>query len=294
VGVSIRRPSSVRARLAAVAFLALATTCAGCSSTGAPEARYDLRGTVVEVDREHGEIGIAHEEIPGFMDAMTMSFPVAEWVLGAAAPGDTINAELVVTGSKTRLENVSLSKAPGPNDPDPDNIVEGAPPGTLIPDLTFTNQTNHLVRLRDLDNGLRVVTFIFTRCPLPDYCPLMNQRFQELDAELASEPELARRVSLLSVTLDPDYDTPEVLNTYSKPYLTDDLNVRRWDFATAEPGVIRELAQFVGLVYRSESDQIIHSLRTAVIDPSGKVVRVFRGNDWKAGELRDALREVAR
>jgi protein SCO1/2 len=148
--------------------------------------------------------------------------------------------------------------------------------------------------LKDGDGAVRVITFIFTRCPLPDYCPLMNQRFAELDAALAREPALARRVTLLSVTLDPAYDTPEVLKPYSGPYLDNLASVRRWDFVTAESETIRELAAFMGLVYRSESDQIVHSLRTAVVGPSGTVTKMLRGNDWEAAELVDAVRDAAR
>jgi protein SCO1 len=287
-GQSIRR-----ALLALVVSSTFAALLAACDRKTSEERRYELKGTVVEVDREHGELGVAHEAIPGFMDAMTMSFSVAEWVLAAAAPGDTISAELVVSEGHTRLEKVSLSKAPSPNDPDPENIVEGAAPGEPIPDLTFVNQSGKNVRLRDAD-GVLVVTFIFTRCPLPDYCPLMNQRFVELDSALASEPGLARKVSLLSVTLDPAYDTPAVLDTYSRPYRERDLSVRRWDFVTAEPERIEELAGYFGLLYRSEGDQIVHSLRTAVVGPSGTLFRVFRGNGWKADDLRDAIRDAMR
>jgi protein SCO1 len=291
--VNSGRNEWTRRQWVGVVFCVFAALLAACDRSETAERRYEIRGTVVEVDREHGELGVAHDEIPGFMDAMTMSFSVADWVLAAAAPGDTISAELVVADGHSRLEKVSLSKAPSPNDPDPDNIVEGAAPGEEIPDLTFVNQSGKRVRLRDVD-GVLVVTFIFTRCPLPDYCPLMNQRFAELDSALAKDPAIARKVSLVSVTLDPAYDTPAVLDAYSKPYRERGLSVRSWDFVTAEPEKIEELARYFGLLYRSDGDQIVHSLRTAVVGPSGTLAHVFRGNGWNANELRDAIVDALR
>jgi protein SCO1/2 len=284
-----------RGRAAVVALVVCAMLFAGCGTADrdSGERRYELRGKVVEVDRANGELGVEHEAIPGFMDAMTMSFSVADWVLSAAAPGDAITADLVVIGSDTRLENVSISKAPSTNDPDPENRVSGPALGTAIPDLTFLNQDGRRIALGDLRGEILVITFIYTRCPLPDYCPLMTQRFDELADALALDAPLARRVRLLSVTLDPEYDTPPVLKAYSSPYLGAKRPVPAWEFLTSDPETIRRLAEFFGLLYRTESDQIVHSLRTAVVAPTGGVTKVLRGNRWTADDLLAAVRESA-
>jgi len=275
-----------------VATLSAAAFSGGCGAKSTRAKRYELRGRVVEDDRENNELGVAHEDIPGLMDAMTMSFPADKWVIDAAAPGDTITADLVVDSGTTRLENVGISKAASPNDPDPENTVEGAAIGSVLPDLKFVDQSNRPVALRDLADGFLVVTFIYSRCPLPDYCPLMNQRFQELNTALAADSQLARRVRLLSVTLDPAYDTPAVLDAYSQPFRGAKLAVRDWQFVTGEPTTIGQLASFLGLVYKEDEGLVVHSLRTAVVAPGGTIVRVFRGNEWKADELLGSIRNA--
>jgi protein SCO1/2 len=286
-------PLTRRVATAALAFFGLASLVACWSPSNGGERRYELRGKIVEVDRKHGEVGIAHEAIPGFMDAMTMSFPVADWVLTAAAPGDDITADLVVSGSDSRLENVSLGKAQTVTDPDPENAVAGAAPGSEIPGLKLENQDGRTISLHDYRGRFVIITFIYTRCPLPDYCPLMTQRFAEIDQLVRDDRDLQSRVQLISVTLDPEYDTPEVLSAYARAFHANPETARRWDFVTAQPDTIRQLAEFFGLMYRSESGQIVHSLRTAVVSPSGTVIRVFRGNNWTADEVIAVVRESA-
>ena len=131
-----------------------------------------------------------------------------------------------------------------------------------------------------------VLTFIYTRCPLPDYCPLMTRNFGEIGQSLFKESlAKGRKTRLLSVTIDPAYDTPAILKDYGKRYLPAGMTFRQWSYATGSDEEIQKIASFFGLSYWQENGQIIHGLRTIVISPEGRIVRIFRGNDWQPEEV---------
>jgi protein SCO1/2 len=276
-----------------ILLVAMAALWSGCSRGAVdPRNEYELRGTVVEVDREHRTVTVAHEEIPGYMAAMTMPFQVRDdWAFTALKPGRQIAATLVVQGGRSWLENLSVSEGAG----DAGAVtVAKAPAGAIgseIPDFTLSNQDGRLIRMSQFRGSALLVTFIYTRCPLPDYCPLMTNHFLSLYRSLVKEEPLLARTHLLTVSFDPAFDTPAVLREYAERYLrgeaTDAFN--RWDFATGTAEEIRKMAGYFGLEYWSEGGQIVHSLRTAVISPDGKLVRLYSGNDWTPGDL---LREV--
>lgn len=279
-------------------FIALVISlfASGCQqASGPPQAsanarRYDLTGTVVSVDREHKQVIVSHDPIPGFMDAMTMPFTLyADWAFDVLAPGDRIHATLVVDGDRSWLENPLVVRQE--NAPTQTPSQTSSQPGAEVPPFTLTNQDGKRVNLADLRGQAVVLTFIYTRCPLPDYCPLMTSNFAAINQRLQADAELARRVKLLSITVDPEHDTPPIMRAYAmeRAGLKD---FQRWEFLTGSPDEVRRVATFFGLDYFPEKDQIIHNLRTALISPEGKVVKIYHGNEWKPEEVIVDLRAM--
>ncbi len=282
--------------------LALAASL-GCgrSETGKPggaaEKPYPLKGVVVSVDTGAGQVIVRHEEIPGYMDAMTMPFKVAEpKMLAELRPGDEIEAKLVVGEKASRLEGIVVSRHGSA--PTVQTIPEQGPygkPGDAAPATILVAQDGKPLSLADFKGRAVALTFIFTRCPLPDFCPRMNAQFAEMEASLAKEPALYAKTQLLSVSFDPEHDTPEVLKEYRERFLRGVKGVAptHWKFATGTPEKIKEFATFFGLTYLKSGDQFVHSLATAVIGPDGKVVSIRRGNDWEPPAVIEDLRKAA-
>lgn len=294
---------SEAARLLAY-LLALAPLAAGCSRPASPpppppaahpeppgEQSYPLVGRVVSLDRETGRAAIRHEEIPGFMPAMTMPFDLAgDPVLDELQPGDTIKATLRVGGNGSRLENVIITELAEPNDasPPPPSLLEA---GTLVPDFALTTQDDASLRLSELRGKAVALTFIYTRCPLPDFCPLMDRRFAELARRVRSVPGLADKVRLLSISFDPEHDRPEVLERHARMV---GAQPPLWSFAVAGHDELRRVAPGLGLTYGPSQNEIIHTLSTAVIAPDGRLVTLLRGRDWTVDDLLRALRDAAK
>lgn len=282
----------------ALIFCLVASACASKSKT--PEAsseakRYEVKGKVVTADLSTHKVTIAHEEIKGFMDAMTMPFTLLDdWVYPELKPGALIQATLVVDQGRTWLENPVVSNVVDPNlvGKAEESGVEPAA-GAETPDFTLVNQDGKKINFNQYRGKALVMTFIYTRCPLPDYCPLMTQNFVTINRELQNNPALRDKTHLLSVTVDPDYDKPKVLREYGARYTGSEKDgFQKWEFATGSPEQIKTIAQFFGLNYWQEKDQIIHGLRTAIIAPDGKVVKVYRGNDWKPEDVTKDLEKL--
>jgi protein SCO1 len=270
------------------------------STSNNPEAsssaqRYEVKGKVVSVDQANHKVTIDHEEIKGYMEAMTMPFTLLEdWVYPELKAGALIQATLVVDQGRSWLENPVVSNVVDPNlvSKAEDSGVEPAA-GTETPDFALVNQDGKKISFKQYRGKALVMTFIYTRCPLPDYCPLMTKNFVEVNRELQGKPALRDKTRLLSVTVDPDYDKPKVLREYGARFAgSDNEGFNRWEFATGSPTQIKSVAQFFGLNYWQEKDQIIHGLRTAIITPDGKVVKVYRGNDWKPEDVVKELEKL--
>lgn len=266
---------------------------AGCSKKATNEKRYDFEGRVVAVNAASKEITVSHKDIPGYMMGMTMPFRVKEdWPLQVAKPGDTIRAQLVVTDERSYLDNVTLTQQSA-NAP-PESVGLHLPdPGTVVPDFTFTNQDGRKVKLSSLKGGPVLLTFIYTRCPLPDYCIRMSSNFDDIAKNLKQQPAVWKKTHLLSVSFDP-FDKPNVLKSYGKNYAGDvDPNFQHWEFVTGTPDEIKKAANFFGLVYDPQEGQFIHSLRTALIGPDGKIIEVVHGNQWKPEDMAAKLVKAA-
>jgi protein SCO1/2 len=261
---------------------------------------YPLKGTVVAVDAAERTITIDHADIPGFMPAMTMNFivlPKDAALLESVSAGDQVTARLVVPDSRYWLEDLVVVKkgTPDPNATPRPQAHESHEirPGHELPDVTLVNQDGNTVRLSDYRGRALGLTFVFTRCPLPDFCPLMMTNFAAAHAILIADETQRARTHLLTVSFDTKHDTPEILREYGKPFQRTTPPFTHWELASGTEEAIRTLGGELGLDYVEESRSFTHNLRTAVVDPEGKLVHLFRGNDWRPEELVDKLRRAA-
>jgi protein SCO1/2 len=276
------------------------STSTSTSTSKSPEAskeakKFEVKGKVVSANQEKHEVTIAHEDIKGFMEAMTMPFTLLDdWVYPELKPGAQIQATLVVDQGRTWLENPVVSNVVDPNlvSRSEESGVEPAA-GTETPNFALVNQDGRKISFKQYRGKALIMTFIYTRCPLPDYCPLMTKNFETINRELQNKPALRDKTRLLSVTLDPGYDKPKVLREYGARSIGSDKDgFKRWAFATGSPEQIKSVAQFFGLNYWQENNQIIHGLRTAIITPDGKVAKVYPRNDWKPEDVLKDLEKL--
>lgn len=281
------------------ALLLAAAACERRQGASADAKRYELRGTVVSFNKAQSQVVVSHGEIPGLMEAMTMPYTLREPdAFDAMKPGDQIQATLVVDGDRSWLENPVVTHAesdPSAAPPPPSGQPREPRPGDEVPDVSLTNQDGRKIRLSEFRGRALAVTFIYTRCPLPDFCTLMSNNFADIDLALARDTDLARKSHLLSVSLDPQYDTPKVLRSYGAAHTQRyaDEKFERWELATGDPEEVRKLANFFGLTYAPDGDQIVHSLRTGVVSPDGRLYKIYRGNEWKPEEALADFRALA-
>jgi protein SCO1/2 len=259
--------------------------------------RYPLEGRVVAVDVRGRTLTIAHGDIPGFMPAMTMEFVVLAKdapLLEHIAPGDSVLATLVVPDSRYWIEDLVVTKKGVPDaNATPGPRPRAAQPGDLLPDVALVDQDGHPFRISGYRGRALALTFVFTRCPFPDFCPLMMKNFAAVDDALHQDTALFGRTHLLTVSFDPQHDTPDVLRAFGLPYQKEQPPFRHWTLATGSDEAIRKLGGALELDYVEENRTFTHNLRTALIDPDGRLVRLFHGNDWKPDELVAALRAAA-
>jgi protein SCO1/2 len=253
--------------------------------------RYPIKGEVIAVDKAKKKATIKHEEIPGYMDAMTMDFSIREdWVWEDLNPGANVFAELVVDADDYWLEKIAISAAPNPNQPPLPVREDVAQIGNVVPDFTLTNQEGKRVNLKDYRGKALAITFIYSRCPIPTFCILMSKNFSDLANQLNGNAELKDKIRLLSVSFDPQTDTPAKLKEYGQGYLGKDAkpDFTVWQLATGTDKEIKAVADFFGLRYEideNDKTQFNHSLRTIVVTPEGKVQKVFAGNEWTPNDL---------
>jgi protein SCO1 len=259
---------------------------AGCGGTAdAPAREYQLQGQVLAVRPERSEVVIKHEDIKGFMPGMTMPFKVKDGaLLQGKAPGDLVTATLVVAEVEAHLrtlEKTGHAPLDAPAPAPPSDIRE---PGETLTDAKFIDQNGAPASLSAYRGHRVALTFIYTRCPLPEFCPLMDRHFAAVQKTVSSTPALAD-VRLVTVTLDPAFDTPAVLKPYAARRGADP---KIWSFLTGEPAEINRFGSQLG-IYVEHNPQsaidITHNLRTLVIDPDGRLVKVHNGNSWTPSEL---------
>lgn len=279
-----------RTTCAFLVFAAVLTVTTACRprATG-PEQRYPLKGTVVNVDKRGSVVTIAHEPISGYMEAMTMPFKLKDSsLLDVMTDGDRLQATLVVAGTRSWLEDVVVVRESADPGATAVNSIEPKA-GDEVPDFALVNQDGKKITLRQYRGRAVVITFIYTRCPLPDYCPLMTDNFAEIEKAIKSAPELYSKTHLLSISVDPEYDKPKVLRDYTTAHGADTVD---WDFASGTKDEVKRVASYFGMQYWPEDNQIVHSLRTAIIGGDGKFVKLYRGNEWKPAEIVADLRSM--
>jgi protein SCO1/2 len=261
----------------------------GCKSVkpATAERRFPIEGRVVAVDPSAHTITLDHHEVAGYMKAMTMAFNVHDdWVFNVVHPGDTVQATLVVS-SDAYLENLSITQARTTADLSNTSPMHLPQPGEQVPDFHFVNQEGRAIHLAQFRGEPLLITFIYSRCPLPDYCIRMSNNFAEVEQILQkNNPTAFAKLQMLSISIDPGFDNPKVLRQYGKTYAgAVDPNLKHWTFATGQPGDIRKAAVFFALSYETQNGQIIHDLRTALLDADGKIASFYRGNQWKPDDL---------
>jgi protein SCO1/2 len=249
---------------------------------------------VVAVDSNAGTVTLAHEAIPGYMAAMTMTYPLKDkWAFDVLKPGQTVRATLVVASDRAWLEGIVVAEEAKSES----NSL--APPestrpllGEEVPDFPLINQDGKRIHLHQYHGQALLLTFIYTRCPLPDYCPLMSKNFAQILAKVRSDPILSPSTHLLSISIDPEYDKPAVLRAYALDCAGNSHPFDHWEFASGTPEQVRKVAEFFGLKYWIEGGQIVHALVTALIGPDGKVIHLYRGNDWQPAQVVRDLRDL--
>ncbi|MDX6560136.1 MAG: hypothetical protein QOF72_3185, partial [Blastocatellia bacterium] len=236
--------------------------------------------------------------IVGYMPGMTMPFQIKNDAdLEMVKPGDQLTGTLVIDGLSSWVE-ISAIVEGGP--PVSQNVgVPGEPkPGTEVPDFGLVNQDGKRIHLAQYRGRTLLLTFVYTRCPQPDQCTLMSNNFAAIDQALQKQPETYDKTHLLTVSFDPDYDTPKVLRSYGASHTGrySDETFQHWEFASGTKDEVKGLAQFFGLRYyhdtESNDEQVIHSMRTAIVGPDGKVFKLYRGNEWKPEEVLNELRSL--
>lgn len=267
----------------------------GCSRPS-PTSRFPLEGQALAVRPGVGEVVIKHGDVPGLMPSMVMPFRVRDAAaLSRVTAGDFVTATLVVSGTDTWLEQLAPT---GRHAPVPDGMtlphVVDAPlvPGGEVPAVVFEDQDGERFSPADLKGDPWALTFVYTRCPLPTFCPAIDRRFVAVQRRLAADPGLAD-ARLVSVTIDPDYDRPAILRAHADRLGAD---TRRWRFVTGDKDTVDRFGERFGLMVvrgNGTPDEFVHSLRTAVIDRQGRLARLFEGNEWEADALVAALRAAA-
>lgn len=293
-----------------LALLAWTGGALRAAETPAAERVFTVTGTVQSLPGEPGIVRIAHDEIPGFMRAMTMNFRARNAAeVSGLATGDRVRFQLHVTDSASWITDVQKAipasadagRSPAPAVPPPlpppspgVPAVPAPPPaprlGNFIADIVFTNQLGREVRWSEFDGKAVGFTFFFTRCPLPEYCPRLAKNLAGAQQKLSTEANAPTNWHLVSITIDPTFDTPNVLKAYAQAYGADPA---RWSFLTAAPTNIARLAQMFGLSYSATNNTIDHDFRTVVLDAAGRVQAVWPiggdTTDTLVGELRKGM-----
>jgi len=274
----------------AVSFLALPACGGSGSGADAPGRReYTLHGQILALSSDHKEANIKHDDIKDFMPAMTMPYKVRDAKeFEAIAPGDIIDATLVVVSNDAYLKDVKkvgsapLEKAPDAappaGSPGANLLKEGQP----VPNTAFLDQDGEKRDVDSFKGSAVILTFIYTRCPMPTFCPLMDKNFQKLQEKLKADRELNAR--LVTVSIDPETDTPPVLKKHAKDL---DADPKIWTFLTGDLDTIDAFAGRFGVTISRSLDpndrnivNITHNLRTVILDRQGNLVRSYTGNEW--------------
>lgn len=287
------RNSSLSASVTLCALLVVV----GCNraTTETPNSstrRYDARGIIRAVAPDRRAIDVEHEDIRGFMPSMTMSFSVRDSKqIAGMRIGDAISFRLTVTDNDSWIDqikriNVDEVRLPAPTGtPKTRSTIDNSArlrEGEMMPAFELTDQNGDQITLKKFRGHPFVLTFIFTRCPIPNFCPLISKNFVELQKAIKNGSGTLAQTRLLSISFDPDFDTPQILKAYADHEQADR---KIWEFATGEKSKIDNLTRAFSVYVQAEAGTISHSLATALIGEDGKIARIWRGNGWSPSEV---------
>ncbi len=284
------------------AALLLAGFFAGCRQAPAPAAdagpvkRYPITGKVIGSNAASGEVELDAAAIPGFMGAMIMPYRLKNPAdLKNLHRGDLVSATLETANSGSSLSGIAVTdRTHEIQELQPQSIAKPLTPGEPVPDFALTDQNGHTVHLADYRGKIVLVTFVYTNCPLADFCPRMSHNFADVDKQLGGDPNLYAGTHLLTISFDPKRDTPAVLRSYGGAYTgryTEE-TFDHWTFAAPKEKNLAAVLDFfdVGAVPR-EGGSLEHTLSTAVIGADGKILKWYPGNQWSAADLLAVVRK---
>jgi len=275
--------------------VALALLSCGRSTNSDERAdHYDTRGVVRGFSPDRSTIEIQHENIPDFMPSMTMPFVTRDpKQIADLRTGDAISFRMAVTKKDFWIENVKKIRREDVNVAEPKRTSPVSADrdarlteGDKMRPFSLTNQNGERISIDTFHGNSLVLTFVFTRCPVPNFCPRMSNNFEELQEAIKSGTGRLSTTRLLSVTLDPAYDTPKVLSDYAGFHHADS---KIWSFATGDEKEIDSLTRAFSVYRQNEGGTISHGLATALINKEGKIDKIWRGNAWTPAEV---IREI--
>jgi protein SCO1/2 len=287
-------------KFAAVAFLGIALCLGGCKRADEATSsgrEFPVRGAVRGISPDGQTLEIEHEAIPDFMPAMTMPFNVKD---GAAAKdvkiGDAVSFRMLVTDKEAVIDRIQkidrreLELPPSTVATKPATAQSARlRPGDMVPPFRLINERGEPLDAQTLRGQPFIMTFIFTRCPIPNFCPLMNRNFGELQNAIKSGTGSPAKTRLLSISFDPEFDTPAVLKQTAESERADPAI---WSFATGEPEQIKQLTSGFSVRVEPEGGSIAHGLATALVDGEGRIVEIWRGNGWTPQEVLAKLADL--
>jgi protein SCO1/2 len=281
----------MKSRFVLTSVTLLLAVSVGCNRT----RKYPLQGEVVGKNIVTNEITVKHGDIPGFMPAMAMPYRVKNpAVVQELQPGDKIAADVVIgkDPSDYWLEDVRITDESARGQAKPSAAPRMLMPGDRAPDLALINQDGRKIHLSNFAGKALLVTFIYTRCPMPNFCPRLSSQFARIHDELKKNSGDYANTHLLTVSFDPKYDTPAVLRKYGLAYLDgDESGFSHWDFASTKPGDLARVAQAFGLQYEEEDNQITHNMSIVLIAPDSTVAK-FWSTDWTWTELMQSMQQA--
>ena len=285
----LRPPASL---FALILFAAL--TGFACRAPAPAPRTFELKGQILAIDQARQEITVSHADIPGFMPAMTMPYKVRDAnLLKGRTPGELIGATLVLEESDAYLQSIRHEGVAALRDERPAaRAMDLLGVGDAVRDGELVDASGARRSLGDWRGQVLAVTFVYTRCPLPNFCPLIDRHFAAVQEQVRSSSDLQGRVHLVSVTLDPDYDTPAVLLRHAGLLKADPAV---WSLLTGSREQIETFASQFGVSVVRENAQpsgLVHNLRTAVIDGNGRLVTVLSGGEWEPAALIAEIRHA--
>jgi protein SCO1/2 len=286
----------VDGQLRVIKTLALAVLIGAAACTRpAPPRTYPLHGQIIAIDNAKHTLTIKHEDIDGLMPGMTMSFPVADPALMTGRePGEIVDATLEVSDALARIASVRrVGFEALPTNTNAAMMAEGVlNVGDDVPDTALIDQSDKRRALAEWRGSATLLTFIYTSCPLPNFCPLLDSHFARLQQAILADAALKSKAKLISVTFDPEHDTPAVLAAHAAKLKA---NPDVWTFVTGDRGTLDRLAARFGVgVIRSDSDPFItHNLRTILLGPDGRIAQIYSGSEWNTATVLADLRTAA-